>query len=398
MTASKTGIGAVKDAFENAQEVLPQPERDEHVTGPNSFKIYSAREILASERRVQWILYPYIEADATTLMSGERGTYKSFIALDWACRAAAGIPAIGYPMSVGPKRVLFISAEGKGLQQRLQGWLNGNRVVETSGDVEELLDKNLRFVEQPVNMGSGEALRKLKADLARLSFDPDFIVVDTLTRNSDGNIEESNSRAQQYLCQLDSEIRARYRCAILLIHHLGKDHGRGHRGPSSLANNTEAEMIVSRPHADVKSALVEFGRVKDSEPPKPFWLDAKTIETGKLDGFDQPITSLVMLQGRGSHSERLRPKLTGKNQQALLAALGVGYESNATTCYSSFQLRQLLKVADVDRQRHPEAIKALTKGGYLKEVSEDKYLFVPEDGPAAKFTTQEEPTRTGNES
>ncbi len=374
MIVTKSGISHVRELFENAPEIALPLESDAHVgDAPIFYKIYSAREILAVERRAQWILYPYIEADATTLMSGERGTFKSFIALDWACRAAAGLPAIGQAHTVGSKRVLLISAEGKGLRQRLQGWIAYN---DPSGGITEILDENLHFIEQPVKMNSSEALGALTTDLANMSYAPDFIIVDTLTRNSDGSIEESNSAAQRYLCQLDSELRARYKCAILLIHHLGKDASRGHRGPSSLANNTEAEITVSRPGADELSALVTFGRVKDSEPPEPFRLDAISIETGMQDAFDLPITTLVMVQGQGSSSEVSRPKLSGKNQQALLSALREGYKRDGLTDYTKQALGSLLKAQGVDRQRFGDTIKALTKGGYLEKVSDDQFRFM----------------------
>jgi hypothetical protein len=368
--STPNGLAEVQNAFENAELILPRTDEDQAVVArPASyFKISSAREILEQERRVQWVLYPYIESDATTLMSGERGTLKSFIALDWACRAALGVPAIGYH-SVGPKRVLFISAEGKGLQARLSGWRNYHFPEGFGESTQTLFDTNLRFIERPVNLSQVDTLEKLQSDLAQLSFEPEFIIVDTLTRNSDGRIEESNSVAQQYLCQIDAAIRTRYRCAILLIHHVGKDAGRGHRGPSSLADNTEAELFVSRPDAKQLSAEITFGRVKDREPPAPFGLDAKVVDTGMRDGFDLPITTLVMVQGQQSLKSSSKPKL-GKHPITLLSAIQANYDNDEKVDYLDMELRQILKAAGVDRKRHTDTIKSLTDSRYLAEVAD----------------------------
>lgn len=395
MIVAAGGISHVKKLFEDAPAIALPLESAAHVgDAPSFYKIYTASEILATERRAQWVLYPYIEADATTLMSGERGTFKSFIALDWACRAAGGLPALGQVHSVGYKRVLLISAEGKGLPQRLQGWLNHN---DASGAIAETLHKNLRVIQQPVNLNSSDALETLINDLANLSYEPDFIIVDTLTRNSDGSVEESNSAAQRYLCQLDTEFRARYKCAILLIHHLGKDPGRGHRGPSSLANNTEAEIIVSRPDADERSALVEFGRVKDSETPEPFQLDAKVIETGKQDNFGKPMTTLVMVQGQGSLGDVARPKLSGKNQRLLLSALQAEFVNTTRTSYSRSDLHVMLKSLSVDRKRYVETTTALVNGGYLREVAGDQFCFIAAGGDSQAQSRPQKESGTGDE-
>jgi hypothetical protein len=367
-------VDALKMTFDKAETIIAPTPSNLTAQEP-TFKIYSVKEILEFESRVQWVLYPYVEANATTLMSGERGTFKSFIALDWACRAALGTSAIGYSQSVGPKRVLFISAEGKGLSQRLAGWLRHQYPNGDASECLEILSTNLKLMENPINLCSAEIISRLCEQLDSMSHKPDFIIVDTLTRNSNGRIEESNAAAQQYLCELDASIRARYSCAILLIHHVGKDQGRGARGPSSLADNTEAEIIVSRPDPGQQSALVSFGRVKDSEPPRPFRLDTLVVDTGKRDGFDQPVNTLVMVSALEDFKSPAGRPPQGKNQRELLSVLKANHAAHPEKIYPNHELRQILKGLEIDRQRHSETIKGLVTRGYLAPTGNDQYTF-----------------------
>lgn len=352
------------------------------VESQRKFKILSAQEVLEGDSQPKWVLYPYIEGDATTLMSGERGTYKSFIALDWACRAALGWASIGNDRKVDPKRVLFVSAEGKGLRQRLRGWQSHHFPDGMPQTERSLHNQNLRFIERPVDFSRTATLYDLKAELKDLDFPPDFLVVDTLTRNSDGTIEHSNSATQQYLCQMDSEIRGPYKCAILLVHHLGKDANRGARGPSSLADNTEAEITVSWADDAQKTVLITFGRVKDMEAPEPFSLGTRVVDTGMIDEFGQPVTTLVMVEDHSSAGKRQsRPQVRGRNQKALLHAITDAYKDDGRTTYAGDDLRQMLKEADIPRQRHTEVVQALVRGGYLIKDGGDQYAYVPDTDP-----------------
>ena len=58
-------------------------------TGPVVLR--SALEIATEEISPRYIHKPYLEEGVLAVLSGEYGTYKSFLALDWALHAAAGI-------------------------------------------------------------------------------------------------------------------------------------------------------------------------------------------------------------------------------------------------------------------------------------------------------------------
>ncbi len=342
--------------------------------------IKTLREVLREHQPPSYVLRPYIEANATTLMSGEPGTFKSFIALDWACRAAAGLPAVGQMHAEPPQRVLLIFAEGKGLQRRLSGWLRSQAKGSTdTNGVAAMVEKHLSLIERPINLSSEKTLAALVAELDARRFEPDLVVVDTLTRNSDGCVEESNSHAQKFLNQLDREIRGRYGSAVLLIHHLGKDPGKGARGPSSLVANTEAEIIVSHDDKDKRIVRVEFGRVKDTESPAPFALQGKIVPTRYLEG-DKEITTLVMVQAELSVRGDGKRKIGGKNQKKLLDALETDRQQHGARAYTQTELRKLAEEAGLDTRRITEVIESLVEHKvlvYTEDLSCYQYISSP---------------------
>jgi hypothetical protein len=55
------------------------------------------------------------------ILRGRDGTYKTFVALDWALHVAAGLPWQGHPVEQGP--VLYVAGEGAfGIRRRIAAW------------------------------------------------------------------------------------------------------------------------------------------------------------------------------------------------------------------------------------------------------------------------------------
>src|SRR5262245_54607612 len=80
----------------------------------------SVEEVL-EEPPIRWLVDGWLPARELTLLWGREGTFKSFIALDWAlglaCRAGKG------------QTVIYIAAEGlSGLRPRVAGWMEAHGV------------------------------------------------------------------------------------------------------------------------------------------------------------------------------------------------------------------------------------------------------------------------------
>ncbi len=71
-----------------------------------------AHEIVAEKRETTWLLHKILEACVLAVIAGARGTFKSFIALDWLMRIAMQ----GYTVAI-------LSGEGAGLDRRIDAWM-----------------------------------------------------------------------------------------------------------------------------------------------------------------------------------------------------------------------------------------------------------------------------------
>ncbi len=71
-----------------------------------------AHDIVAEKRETTWLLHKILEAKVLAVLAGPRGTFKSFIALDWLMRIA-----------LQGHTVAILSGEGAGLDRRIDAWM-----------------------------------------------------------------------------------------------------------------------------------------------------------------------------------------------------------------------------------------------------------------------------------
>lgn len=153
-------------------------------------------------------------------LNGPGDTYKSFIALTWACQLAAD-----------ERTVMYIAAEGmSGLKARVGAWMVKNRVPSLPSFL--AMGMNLDVHQQPARaMWRAE----MEAELATRKLEsPDLIVVDTLARNFVGGDENSAKDMGEFVegCE---DIRRHFEAAVVPLHHSTKD-GKNERGTESLRN------------------------------------------------------------------------------------------------------------------------------------------------------------------
>lgn len=329
----------------------------------NALTLRSAIECAATLPKGDWLLRPYLERNATAICYGDFGTYKSFIALDWALRVAIGIPAIGSGYFREPAPVVFISAEGRGLAKRLRAWCLHTYPDRDWQDV--LRDVPLRIVEHAVNLSDAANAHQLVAAAEGAGITPALVVIDTLSRNSNGDVESSTGDASAYLANLDQHLRAKFRCAILLVHHVGHVEKGRIRGPIVLAANTDTLIRVERVSPGEAAVNVSVERLKDADLPPPASLRAIVVNLGEIDEDGQPITSLALEDNGVAVPAKHEP--SGKNQAALLAGVREWARNHdGSTHITSLDLQAVAAAQGLkDRRRRGEAVEGLTKAGFL---------------------------------
>ena len=322
----------------------------------------TALECAETLPKSEWLLRPYLERNATTILYGDYGTYKTFLALDWALRIAIGLPAIGSGYIRTGEAVVFISAEGRGMGKRLRAWLQHEYPDQNWRD--RLEGVPLHIIERPVNLSDKGNALALVAAIELLSIRPALIVIDTLSRNSNGEIEASTSEASAYLAGLDQHLRAHFGCAILLTHHVGHVEKLRIRGPIVLAANTDALIRIDRTDPVARTITLTVERLKDSDPPAPVSLRAVVVDLGELDEDLQPLSSLAFEDNGEPVIVRKQP--SGKNQQKLMAGLREWQRAHAgMDLISSIDLKDVAKGQLLNLKRIGEVTEGLEKLGYL---------------------------------
>jgi hypothetical protein len=195
------------------------PDQPEHVT-------MEARLLTIGQLRTLPAPEPLIgslfDLDTLALLYGRRGSFKSFLALDWALHIAYGNR--WHSQSVRQGHVLYVCAEGShGLAQRIDAWKTHHGIIHDTD--------RLSVLPEAVNLMSPSQAGALAQVAATLG--SRLVILDTWARCTVGGEENSTKDMGQAIEQLDVIRRASGAC-VLGVHHSGKDTTAGARGSSAL--------------------------------------------------------------------------------------------------------------------------------------------------------------------
>jgi hypothetical protein len=234
-------------------------------------------DVLATPTCPEWLIEDTLERGVLAILAGQRGSFKSFIALDWSMRVA----------KEQREPVYVISAEGGDFDRRAQAWLRYH-----APDVDPATVP-LYVVERRLNLNTPEGILAIRRDCERLGIAPKLLVLDTFSKLSAGLDENSNTEVKSFIGLLDTGLKRAYGATVLLVAHTGhSDKGRA-RGASALSADTDAEYIVSR-NAGHGTVSVTRERFKSSPELPPLCYAPKVVELNRHDKRGKPVTSLVM--------------------------------------------------------------------------------------------------------
>ena len=239
---------------------------------------------------------------------GASNVGKSFFVLDMAYHIAANTEWCSNKVKGGS--VLYLATEGGNQFQ--------NRVVALRDKYTELTDVKLAVRPSPINLyDADEDIAKIKALISEISKKHGavkMLVVDTLSRATQGQMDEnSNSEAARLISQLDL-IRENSGVHILLVAHSGKDSTKGLRGASSIraALDTEIELTYDE---ETRIRTARSTKQRDMETGHEFNFILDTVTLGEDEDGD-PVTTCVVRMASDSEIEEIKkPKPKGKNQK-----------------------------------------------------------------------------------
>ena len=276
----KAKVERMADAEQREQDKKEEPRFDDKKP---AFKLIHVGELVV--KSISWLIQGFIETDSLCLLFGDPGTFKSFLAIAFACCVASGKEFFGHKVKQGP--VIFIAGEGmNGLARRFKAWAIRNKV--------ELKDLLLFVSTMPTGLCDPERVQFVLdavANVAETHGEPLLIVIDTVSRNYGPGDENSTRDMVQFISGCDA-IRTQYGATVLLVHHCGLMDKTRSRGNMALKGALDAEYRLDRDESGV--LRFEATKMKDADYPPPTAFRPAVVELGILDENGRESTSVVL--------------------------------------------------------------------------------------------------------
>ena len=360
---SATRLGMFDQQIERMRGPVEPTRPAANATPPIRFRAAGELQV----KPIAWLVDGYVEEDALVVMFGPPGEGKSFIALDLSCCIATGFDFHGHTVQQGA--VFYIAGEGhNGIARRLESWAKHNGTSLTGAAL--FVSEGATDLANATNaVRVAEAVQSLADATGK---HPALIVIDTLARNFGGD-ENSATDVGNFVRHVDTHLRHKWNATTLIVHHSGKDGGRGARGSSALKGAADAEYEVGR-NAEDKIIRLTPRKMKDAEEPAPLAFELVGISI--VDTAGQPVGGAAL--SAIEHTAPTSPASTGmgKNQQAALAALkamhdGIserlasqGREDHSVHILTS-DWRQRCEASGMQPKRFNEARDGLLKRGVI---------------------------------
>lgn len=352
---------------EEWREKMGQAEREAEAKSAGRFHLLTPEELAAlpvAEYRIKHVL----PAAGVAVIYGAPKSGKTFLVLDAAGAITEGRDWFGHRARICP--VVYVGLEGQaGLAQR---WVAYARIKAQSRQAE------LRFITAPWSILATGDLVELADAVRAAGCAGGVVIVDTLNAASPGADENSSvdmGRIIDGAKQLQREVGG----LIWLVHHSGKDAGRGLRGHSSLTGAVDAIIEVTRDESGERREW-RVERAKDGPESDPWPFTLSVVELGEDEDGD-PITSCVVEPKERTEDQvkRNRPP-SGNNMRVALDAVsaalkassdyGMGGAPGFRPCVSWDKAVEVVAPrmatdAKHRKQRAQEAIKSLLNKGHI---------------------------------
>ena len=271
-----------------AKEFAPDPPKEVPPPKPlKTIKIESWDTI--QDEPVEWLIEGVLPALSFAALYGPPGSFKSFHALHIAYCVATGHSWMGRPVKKSGA-VLYLCGEGfGGIGARIKACKIHHQIEDGAP---------IYIVRHQLNLrSSAEDFNALMLAIVQLveqtGMEFCLAIVDTLARAFGGGNENSSEDMGAFITAM-GKVQEFLNCALMVLHHCGKDAAKGLRGHSSLLGAVDTELELLRFDEQMKGVLT-ISKQKDGADNERFGFEMVEVEIRSAGlGLSDPIVSLAV--------------------------------------------------------------------------------------------------------
>lgn len=237
---------------------------------------------------VEWLIHGILPTKAFAALYGPPGSFKSFIALDMAEAIATGRPWMGNEVEQ-QGAVLYICGEGFGGM--------GARIKACQIHHSTPKGAPIYVIRHQLNLrSSAEDFNALMIAVVQLvettGIEFQLLIIDTLARAFGGGNENDSDAMGSFITSM-GKIQEFLACALMVLHHSGKDLAKGLRGHSSLLGAVDTQLEILR-FEEQQKGVISLTKQKDGQDNIRIGFEMVEVQiSGSSLGFD-PVVSLAV--------------------------------------------------------------------------------------------------------
>lgn len=230
------------------------------------FRFSWASEFIKQYTTPEWLIKGVIPKHSLGVVYGQPASGKSFLVLDMLASVSRGATWNDLPTTQGS--CVYICGEGS--------YFFRNRVLayQKHHGVDSK-DLPLLITDTPPDFAKAIDIKKFVDALKEVTPGCSLVVVDTLAKCMVGD-ENSGADISRVL-RSASYISEELGCSVLLVHHSGKDSGKGARGWSGLKGGVDFELEVERSE---ELRVAKITKQKDAPDGAEFAFRLKMVDVG----------------------------------------------------------------------------------------------------------------------
>jgi hypothetical protein len=198
----------------------------------------------------EWLVESIIPKTGTGLISGQWGTYKTFVSKELAGCVIAGQPFAGHAV-LRRGGVFFIAVEGQGeVRLRFQAMVDAKIADNLAGDL-DIAHLPFAWIEACPKLSAPNAVNQLATVIKPIAeaFEQKFrtplslIIIDTLTPAAQFKDASDTAEAQHVMTALKT-IAHMFQCFVVAVDHFGKDPSTGTRDSSVKESDVDTVLAL----------------------------------------------------------------------------------------------------------------------------------------------------------